>query len=56
MGKRQPHLVRLGNLNTVVREHGRNNDDGNGWTIKVEEERRPPAPLRRGLLAFLFTH
>ena len=55
MKKREPQLIRLGNLNTVVREGGKNNDDGDGWSVKAGNDRRPPAQLKQGLRAVLFS-
>lgn len=54
MKKRGPQIVLLGNLNTIVRENGKNNDDGDSWSVLAKDERRPPVKLSRGLRAFLF--
>jgi hypothetical protein len=54
MKKRGPQIIRLGSLNTIVRERGNNNDDGDGWSVLAKDERRPPVKLARGLRAFLF--
>ncbi len=48
-----PQLITVGNLSSLVRERGRNNDDGDGWSIKAEDALRPPVPLARGVLSFL---
>ncbi len=54
MKKRGPQLVRLGSLNDIVRESGKNNDDGDGWSVRASDERRPPVKLTQGLRAFFF--
>jgi hypothetical protein len=37
----KPRLQVIGNLNTLVRARGQNNDDGNSWSKKVDDDRRP---------------
>jgi hypothetical protein len=51
--KTTPQLVNVGNLNVIVRASGNNNDDGNGWTKQVSDDRRPPAQIGKGIIALL---
>lgn len=51
-----PVLENLGTLDQLVRQSGNNDDDGNRWRPKVDDEKVPPAPLTRGVVAYLFKH
>lgn len=37
----------LGKLDALVREGGKNNDDGWGWSTRAGDELRPTLPTRR---------
>jgi hypothetical protein len=38
---KEPKLKIIGNLNTIVRARGNNNDDGNAWSKLVSDGHRP---------------
>ncbi len=48
-----PKLEKLGKLDAIVLQSGKNNSDGNRWTIQVGEDKVPPKPLAQGLLSYL---
>jgi hypothetical protein len=48
-----PKLEKLGKLDAIVLQTGKNDSDGNTWRPIVGEEKVPPKPLAQGLLSYL---
>jgi hypothetical protein len=48
---RIPTISDIGNLKVIVRENGKNNDDGDGWSVKAEDAQKPPTQLPQGVFS-----
>jgi hypothetical protein len=47
---RMPVITNVGNLKEIVHENGKNNDDGDGWSVQADDGYKPPIRLPHGIL------
>jgi hypothetical protein len=46
-----PVITNIGNLKEIVRENGKNNDDGDGWSVQADDGYKPPTQLPQGIFS-----